>query len=89
MRHLWPILVAQSLWGLVALRHGAGLAWLHGKWQGLREFSAARNTREAFDPDVLESCLRGNERLICEIQSTSGFDLYWKLYFLLTRGGTK
>ena len=38
----WPILVAQLLWGAVALRHGAGAAWLRGKWQGLRRISAER-----------------------------------------------
>src|SRR5262245_2449006 len=27
----WPILVAQGLWGAVALRHGRAIAWLHGK----------------------------------------------------------
>ena len=41
-RHIWPVLVAQLLWGAVAIRHGRGLAWAHGKFQGLRQFSAAR-----------------------------------------------
>lgn len=41
-RHLWPVLVAQLLWGTVALRHGRGLAWARGKFQGLRGFSTAR-----------------------------------------------
>ena len=34
----WPILAAQFLWGAVAIRHGRGLAWVRGKWQGLRGF---------------------------------------------------
>ena len=38
-RHLWPVLVAQFLWGAVAIRHGRGLAWARGKFQGLRQFS--------------------------------------------------
>jgi GT2 family glycosyltransferase len=41
-RHLWPVLVAQFLWGTVAIRHGRGLAWVRGKFQGLRQFSTAR-----------------------------------------------
>ena len=28
----WPIVAGQLLWGLVALRHGAALAWLAGKF---------------------------------------------------------
>ncbi len=28
---LWPIVAGQALWGLVALRHGTGLAWLAGQ----------------------------------------------------------
>ncbi len=33
----WPILVGQLLWGLVALRHGCGWAWLEGKLAGLKD----------------------------------------------------
>ncbi len=87
VRWSWPIFVAQFLWGVVAFRHGAGLAWLRGEWQGLRRFFAARG--QALDPKVLDSVLRTNERLIREVQTSTGFDLYWKLYFLLTRGGAK
>ena len=36
-RNLWPVLVAQFLWGAVAIRHGRGLAWARGKWQGLQQ----------------------------------------------------
>ncbi len=39
---LWPIVAGQALWGLVALRHGAGFAWLAGKIDGLRGFRLAR-----------------------------------------------
>src|SRR5574341_233457 len=42
-RYGWPVLVAQALWGLVALRHGAGLAWVRGKAEALREFHSARS----------------------------------------------
>ena len=83
----WPIFVAQFLWGAVAFRHGAGFAWLRGEWQGLRRFFATRG--QTLDARVLDSVLSANERLIRSVQVSTGFDLYWKLYFLLTRGGAK
>jgi GT2 family glycosyltransferase len=86
---LWPILAAHSLWGAAAFRHGAGLAWLRGKWQGLRDFSDARRGFHQFDPALLQQFLRENERTILEIQKATGFDAYWKMYFLLTGGGAK
>jgi hypothetical protein len=83
----WPIFVAQFLWGAVACRHGAGFAWLRGIWQGLRGFFAARG--RTLDATVLDSVLSANERLIRSLQASTGFDLYWKVYFILTRGGAK
>jgi GT2 family glycosyltransferase len=83
----WPILVAQLLWGAVALRHGAGLAWLRGEWQGLRGFFATRG--QTLDAKVLSSVLGTNEDLIRSVQASTGFDIYWRVYFLLTRGGAK
>jgi len=89
-RHWWPILVAQALWGGVALRHGAGFAWLRGKWQGMRGCRAARTGLEYWsDPRGLDDLLNANERAIYEMQSAAGFDLYWRVYFLLARGGAK
>jgi GT2 family glycosyltransferase len=81
-RHLpancwWAVLIGQTLWGCVALRHGAGLAWLRGKREGLRGFRFAEK-----DPGVLEPVLRSNERWIRSVSR----DRYWTLYFLLTRG---
>ena len=62
-RHLlwkwaWPILVGQLLWGGVALRHGAALEWLKGKWQGLRGFSGVRRGAAPAGLDVLEPLAR-------------------------------
>jgi GT2 family glycosyltransferase len=87
VRWSWPIFVAQFLWGAVAFRHGAGFAWLRGAWQGLRRFFAMRG--QTLDAKVLDSVLSTNERLIRSVQASTGFDLYWRLYFLLTRGGAK
>ena len=87
VRWCWPIFVAQFLWGAVAFRHGAGFAWLRGAWQGLRRFFATRG--QTLDAKVLDRVLSTNERLIRSVQMSTGFDLYWRLYFLLTRGGAK
>ena len=87
VRWCWPIFVAQFLWGAVAFRHGAGFAWLRGEWQGLRRFFTTRG--QTLDAKILSSVLSANEELIRRVQTSTGFDLYWRLYFLLTRGGAK
>ena len=89
-RYWRPILAAQALWGCLALRHGAGMAWLRGKWQGLRGFSQARTPLTRWDdPRRLDELLGENERTIREMQSATGFDFYWRMYFLLTHGEAK
>jgi GT2 family glycosyltransferase len=88
-RWLWPIAIAQFLWGGLALRHGAVFSWLRGIAQGLRRSSAVRAGRPPVVPEILEGLLRSNEQLIRDLQTATGFDSYWKLYFLLTGGGTK
>jgi GT2 family glycosyltransferase len=77
----WPSIVAQGLWGLIAIRHGEGIAWLRGKWEGLRHFSALRKS-PASNPELLENTLRSNLQFIHDHTS----ETYWRLYFLLTRG---
>jgi GT2 family glycosyltransferase len=88
-RWFWAIAVAQILWGGLALRHGTGLAWLTGVFQGLRYFGAMRKSCTPFEDKVLATLLKSNERLIREVQTSTGFDSYWKMYFLLTGGGAK
>jgi GT2 family glycosyltransferase len=79
-RWWWPILVAHGLWGLLALRHGAGLGWLRGKWQGLRKFHKLPQT-----PNLrLETCLLSQEAAIHTMQERQGMDWYWRAYFGLT-----
>ncbi len=89
-RHLpprcwWRAIVAQALWGAVAMRHGHPVAWTKGMLAGLRGFRAMRRRPI---PELLAQ-LRENEREIVRLQSISGRDLYWKLYFLLTGGEAK
>ena len=72
---LWPILAGQLLWGLVALRHGAALAWARGKREALRDF------RLTAEPSPrLREFLHASER---EIRSRSR-DAYWRWYFRLS-----
>jgi GT2 family glycosyltransferase len=80
LRYGWPVLVAQALWGLIALRHGRLLAYLAGKLDGVRLFG--KNRGESCSN--LAAILEQSEREIRELQSLSGFDLYWRLYFALT-----
>jgi GT2 family glycosyltransferase len=82
-RWFWPILVAQLLWGCVALRHGAGWAWMRGKWEGLnRNRSLTRAAPE--EAKVLEVLCKSGEEIIRQAPVFS-----WRLYFLLTSGGAK
>jgi GT2 family glycosyltransferase len=80
--YLRSVFVAQALWGALALRHGAGLAWLRGKWQGLRGFAAQNASSRTFRE--VDTWLRENECAIFELQAQAGFDFYWRMYFLLT-----
>ncbi len=80
LRWAWPVLVGQALWGLVALRHGAGLAWLRGKIAGFRGSGGTRVCPCEIPPDAIAA----SEREIRDIQRAISFDPYWRLYFLLT-----
>lgn len=73
-------MVAQLLWGLLALRHGAFLAWLDGRRADL---PAVQNEPKA-DPDQLLRVLESQERELRRLQQPGGLDTYWKLYFLLS-----
>ena len=76
----WKIAVAHLLWGGVALRHGRGFAWLSGKWEGIRRCRQMR-----CQPGLsLAEVLRESEDEMRALQSATGQDLYWRLYFALT-----
>jgi len=83
-RYAWAAIAGQFLWGCVALRHGAGGAWLRGKWEGLRGWRAARSTYSPMVPPALDDWLRKNES---HLRSSRLW--YWRLYFLLTPGEAK
>ncbi len=71
----WPIVTGQVLWGLVALRHGAGAAWFAGKLEALRSFRP-----EGLPSPRLRSFLVASEN---EIRLRAR-DSYWRWYFRLT-----
>ena len=79
IRFGWPIAIAHLLWGLVALKHGAGFAWVLGKVDGLRLFAFFRRAGEGIAP-----VLGSSEREIKDLQQRTGWDWYWRLYFALT-----
>lgn len=86
LRWAWPVLAAQLLWGVVALRRGRFRPWLRGKLEALRLWRACR--REAVwkgtPPRRLRRILRASEAEILRLQRQAGFDPYWRLYFALT-----
>ena len=86
LRYAWPILVAQALWGGVALRHGRLLSFLRGKIEGLAMFRSFRPEAAPASPETesLPEILEQSEAEILRLQRSTGFDLYWRLYFALT-----
>lgn len=89
LRLVWPVLVAQTLWGAVALRHGAFWAFLRGKLDGLASFRRTRRNGllPGIKPDRFLQVLQESEGEIRRLQRQTGFDRYWRVYFMLTSGG--
>ena len=71
----WKIVAGQLLWGLVAMRHGAGAAWLAGKYDALRRFRL-----EGTPSPEIRNFLSDSEREIGQRARNS----YWRWYFRLT-----
>jgi GT2 family glycosyltransferase len=69
----WPIVAGQLLWGLVALRHGRGFAWISGKIDGLRGFRPNGQPSPALREFLVQS-----ER---ELHRRATQDFYWRWYF--------
>jgi GT2 family glycosyltransferase len=98
LRYGWPVFIAQTLWGFVALRHGALFSYLAGKVEGLGQFRKARGKHRAGSPAAdhfsatgqfsatieFSAIIELSEKQIRDIQQVTGFDLYWRLYFALT-----
>src|SRR5207302_5851011 len=67
LRYGWPVLVGQTLWGLLALRHGAGLAFLRGKFEAARLFRSLRKDTGA-SSSALAGILWESENEIRDLQ---------------------
>jgi len=82
----WPIVAGQLLWGLLALRHGSGTAFIRGKFAGMRE---ARRVKRASTSEYttreLARVLQASEANILALARETGFDSYWRAYFWLSR----
>jgi GT2 family glycosyltransferase len=82
----WPIVAGQLLWGLLALRHGRGSAFIRGKIAGMRE---ARHVKRASTSEhtgkELARVLEASEANILALAREAGFDSYWRAYFWLSR----
>jgi GT2 family glycosyltransferase len=76
----WPIAIAQLLWGVIAIRRGAAKAWIAGKLEGFRLFRSLRGSGHPHLDQVIEA----SERTLLDVQRSTGFDLYWRLYFAVT-----
>jgi GT2 family glycosyltransferase len=82
LRYGWPVVVAQLLYGCLALRHGALGGFVQGKWEGLAGYR--RQRRAAAPPERFAEMVKLSERMIFDLQQRTGFDWYWRLYFALT-----
>jgi GT2 family glycosyltransferase len=82
----WPIVAGQLLWGMVALRHGCGSAFVRGKIAGMREARrVTRPTTNEHTRKVLAEVLESSEANILALARETGFDSYWRAYFWLSR----
>lgn len=79
-RYACSVFGGQSLWGLLALRHGCGFAWLRGKWQGLRAVPGL----VAPSYEKLETILSKSETELLHFQQLHSADRFWRLYAWLT-----
>ena len=82
----WPIVAGQLLWGVIALRHGRGLAFLRGKLAGIREARRVmRASTSEYTRKELAQILESSEESILALARATGFDSYWRAYFWLSR----
>lgn len=79
----WQVAVGQSLWGLLALRHGAAVAFLRGKYSALWDFSVWRKMLSEDARRAIGTILEASENEIRELQRRTGYDWYWRAYMTL------
>ncbi len=81
----WPIVAGQLLWGLVALRHAKGLAYMKGKVAGLRFARRWSGERDRAAENRLRQVVEASEREILNLTLATGMGWYWRAYFWLLR----
>ncbi len=84
LSHGYQVLLAQTLWGFVAMRHGHWFSWLQGKIEGARRYKTLRRIPGAASAQRVQAMLRDGDDAIRRLQKESGFDLFWRIYTLLT-----
>jgi GT2 family glycosyltransferase len=72
VRAVW----GQSLWGLAAIRHGQGRAWMAGKLEGLRAFRNRTSPAPGEMAGVLERC----EAELLRVVQAAPAGWLWRLY---------
>ncbi|MBN9657021.1 MAG: glycosyltransferase family 2 protein [Acidobacteria bacterium] len=72
------VLAGQLLWGLLAWKRGTGMAWLKGKWRGLKSAHSLRPSK--IEAALLRSILQESEDEIRKLQ-TGQNDTFWEQYF--------
>ena len=77
------VVVGQLLWGVLALRHGGGSAWLLGKMDALRCWRSVRKNCTPLDADQLATDFAGWEQAILDWQGLPPRDAFWRWYFRL------
>jgi len=83
-RFAWPIFAGQILALFAAAKQRNFWPALRGKWQGLRRWKEFRNTGLGSRTKI-EETFHDSEREIYRLQTQTGFDIYWRLYFSLVR----
>lgn len=78
----WPMVAGQLLWGVLAVRHGTGVAFLRGKFSGLK---LARSVRGKSSINGLRAIVEASEAEIRAVEQQTGFDWYWRVYFWVLR----
>ena len=81
----WPKVAGQLLWGILALRHARGGAWLRGKLSGWRAAREICGDGSGDQQNRLREILEASEQAIFDVGQQTGFDWYWRVYFWLLR----
>ena len=77
------IAVAQLLWAAQAFARGRPGAWLRGFAHGLADFRAHWRAGSRAGEPALVAAIEASEGEIAGLQAATGWDTFWRLYFLL------